>query len=1390
MLRPTLTAILLTVLLALPVGGLTGGGFGTGDDGSGAPSSREFRPWIRDRDGNGIDDLIDAEMLKHPGGSTHIYVHYDRHPTLAHRTALGRIVEVSYAPRYIDVLCALDVPFSSLTSIRDLDGVIMVEKQLPMRTQLDVSTRAIKMRDSTRYTDNVERQYRYDGNGQVVAVIDTGVNDDHPTFEEAFLGGYYATPIGGAEVNPVDEDGHGTHVAGIILGRGGGPDDPDNTYRGVAHEAKLIDVKIQETRVGGFMGQTFLRAMEWCIDQRTSHRRWNDNYPSFTGINIISVALGDGSNDDGSSAPAQIVNAAHDAGILVVCAVGNGNQEGIQAPASADKAIAVGAVNDQNTIDRDDDRIWPDSNRGPRADDGDADGRDELKPDVVAPGVDIMSASHLHLVGDDYVSMTGTSMAAAHVAGMMAVLRQASSGLTLDQGSKNIRLILKRTSTFPPGTNLQKSMPLVDDKWNSTYGWGVIDVYRAVWYAKTPAQIAITRIDFSKPEPNEGDLVAVDITVAEQAGIDILDGTVRAYRETVEQKNLVLERDLNGLTGSTSKGFTIPNYEMKGGQNKVIVTVTGMQGAGDLQRDATVNANNKPSAVLYTDDSNRREYFIVPGQKVLFHGNASSDPEHHALLYRFDLGDGTVYEYSTRSWVQHAFPNGRYTVSLQVRDEKGAVSDPNQCLITANLDPTAMAGDPIVAGKDQRVSFHGTAYNDGDHNDPNDAIVLFEWDFEGDGTYEFQNTDDGYATHVYRELGDYTAWFRVTDRWGAQGEDSVSVRIVEGMPPKAEAGEDMVGLVDEEVMFSGAGTDEDGTIVTYQWNFGDGSGWKNYDSGDAVYIYRSTGTYTARFRVVDNDGNEDIDSITVRIHLPPEVKIRTPGNDASFSSDEDIRFDGGESFDPDGTQLTFHWSSDRDGFLGDTATFTRQLTFGRHRITLTVTDGDGASESVTVSIAVRDATNTPPSVSITSPANNSWHLESDTIRFSASGQDPDGDNLTYLWEVGEDTYPGRNADITLPPGKNVVRVVADDGRGGIAIAYVTVNINRKPMAVIRGLKVFYNDGEPITFDASDSHDPDGDRIVRYTWHSDIIGIFYQNTSTIVVTPLPMGDHTITLTVQDEHGATASASTLVVVKDQVDWSIALSASKTTDASSFVDPAFFTITARNDKGTGKMVVLEAENVPGGWTVTFLTQTNDIIPNGLWSLGGNAQDTFRVKVEVPRTAPVNQPRTITITATIGDKDTAQQDSIQLAIVPGVYRALTLTTNAESVLVNNAGDSAEIELTIINNGNAVDTFILGANSPPGWRVTFTGGGSIEVQRDSEQKVKVRITSDSNAKRRTVVDIPIWCSSNNDDRVNSSISVRLRVLAEKDDKAPGFTLPLMVPGLAIPMLLAKRRRR
>lgn len=230
------------------------------------------------------------------------------------------------------------------------------------------------------------------GKGVTVAVLDTGVDTGHPDL----AGRVVATKsfIEGQEV--ADRNGHGTHVTSTVGGSGAASDGKE---RGVAPGAALAVGKVLSDQGSGSDSQ-IIAGMEWAA--RDVHAK------------VISMSLGSTEPSDGTDPMAQAVDTlSEETGALFVVAAGNtGAPSSIGSPGAADAALTVGAV-DSN------DQAAYFTSGGPRY------GDNALKPDLSAPGVDILAARSGLVDGEGpYTSMSGTSMATPHVAGVAALLAE------------------------------------------------------------------------------------------------------------------------------------------------------------------------------------------------------------------------------------------------------------------------------------------------------------------------------------------------------------------------------------------------------------------------------------------------------------------------------------------------------------------------------------------------------------------------------------------------------------------------------------------------------------------------------------------------------------------------------------------------------------------------------------------------------------------------------------------------------------------------------------------------------------------------------------------------------------------------------------------------------
>lgn len=462
--------------------------------------------WSRDKNHNGIDDLIDEKIALESNEKISIFVDYIKTPTSNDIKNLENLgLKITYIGKYINTICVNKVQISNIIKIRNIQNVVMIEEDPIIYPLLDVGNKAIKARESGEYSPNTAYDLGYTGNGVNIAIIDTGVDDDHESLQGKFIAGVDFTDNSpwasrDGSTNPDDRDGHGTHCAGIAMGTGGN----DGTYKGVAYNSRLIDVKVlSDIGAGGYL----MQGIEWCIEHKDDD--WGDSDPSNDGIDVLSISAGSfTADDDGQSATSRAANSAVERGLVVVAAIGNnGNDhQGISSPAAADYAIAVGATDDQNSVHRGNDVIADYSNSGPREDDGDDDKIDELKPEIVAPGSNINSCRHAEIgqQGVGYVEKSGTSMSTPFVAGVAALILQADPEIKPLQ----LKEIIKETAEQrgePYDTNLSA-------KYNLLYGWGIVDAYEALNYLESGEKPAELNCNINSPK--DGDNITGIIEIA------------------------------------------------------------------------------------------------------------------------------------------------------------------------------------------------------------------------------------------------------------------------------------------------------------------------------------------------------------------------------------------------------------------------------------------------------------------------------------------------------------------------------------------------------------------------------------------------------------------------------------------------------------------------------------------------------------------------------------------------------------------------------------------------------------------------------------------------------------------------------------------------------------
>ena len=452
-------AAAITVLTILAFAPLSSSNIGTGD--------YQESPWWEttsmDRDGDKIHDAIwlaiDSELYDwvDAENTISVIVDFDHTPTSQDQEMLEREVDFQTQFRYhlIDSIAGR-IGVEDLIEASRLPGVVLIELDGILTTQMsDVNDiHGIPM---------IWEDTGYTGEGSVVSIIDTGIDSDHvglddldddnSTNDSKVIAFYDAVnnpdKTNGTEIKAYDDQGHGTHCAGITAGTGA----PDFVNIGVAPQAQLVGVKVLDEGGSGSFA-TVMAGMEWTVDKRHDFN-----------IRAASMSLGGFGLIEWTSSEEESVNRMANemvrSGVALFIAAGNSAVSAqIGTPGSAEDVITVGALDKDTSI-----AVY--SSQGPTEE-----GR--VKPNIAFVGSSVMAPEANS--GDGYVAYSGTSMATPGAAGLAALMYQANPDLS----PFDIRNIMQETSTYRQCHYLLANEPCPEDlipknRQNNVYGHGHVE---------------------------------------------------------------------------------------------------------------------------------------------------------------------------------------------------------------------------------------------------------------------------------------------------------------------------------------------------------------------------------------------------------------------------------------------------------------------------------------------------------------------------------------------------------------------------------------------------------------------------------------------------------------------------------------------------------------------------------------------------------------------------------------------------------------------------------------------------------------------------------------------------------------------------------------------------
>ena len=324
------------------------------------------------------------------------------------------------------------------------------------------------------------------------------------------------------------------------------------------------------------------------------------------------------------------------------------------------------------------------------------------------------------------------------------------------------------------------------------------------------------------------------------------------------------------------------------------------------------------------------------------------DPDGGELAeYKWEFSDGGVF-YGTdvsRTYTK----KGTYTATVTVTDNEG---DTASATVTVTVTTDGAAPEIVEALADKTegpapldVLFQAVA------DDPDDDQLTYKWEF-GDGGVAF----GAEAEHTYLTKGSYEAKLTVSDPAGNTDTATIPITVADpvgNQPPSVTAAAvPQSGKAPLDVQLSAQGTDPDGDVLTYVWDFGDGSA--GAAGRRARHVYTRNGVFTAKVTATDRAGNTATGTVAITVGNPAGGQaptVQAAADPASGTGPLKVSFSAAAS-DPDGDAVTYEWDFGDNGKGGGPQVSHTYAAAGTYVATVKVTDPSGKSGTATVTVTV------------------------------------------------------------------------------------------------------------------------------------------------------------------------------------------------------------------------------------------------------------------------------------------------------------------------------------------------------------------------------------------------------------------------------------------------------